>query len=50
MDGGTGFRRDSKKTKFIYKGKEIVYNQDRLRPEGTMKTKKPLFLYINIFG
>lgn len=36
MDGKTGFRRYSKKTKFGrgYKGPEIMENNDRLRPEG----------------
>lgn len=37
MDGGTRFKKDDKKTKFIksYGGQEIVEGYDCQRPEGT---------------
>lgn len=42
MDGGTGFGRSRKKSKFIkgYKGQEIGKGHERRRPERTQYMKK----------
>lgn len=42
MVGGTGLRRNNRKTKFIksYKRQEVVESHDRLRSEGTWHIKK----------
>lgn len=54
MDGGLGFRRDNKTTKFFksYKGEKIVERHDQKLPEGTWhivdicKTSMSIFILL----
>lgn len=51
MNGGTGFRENNQKTKFIKgcKGQKIVEIHDRLHLEGLQHTEKRRNLFLFIF-